>query len=408
MNMNKYIFISELLENNKLNQDQKNRILELASQELAIDSKIEDRIQTIEQVIFKSQQAQGDDSKDRTPASDQDINRKKYFDPYYLYNFLFDYNQDVMLKTTCHDSDEDMTININEYCNSKVYNFSEHLKRIKERFSDLENKHKYAPRSVKALIRGYLTGKDYQGNELENGWSTAGIKMNWSSSDLYDWSEKNTNYPPNLNQDFASSKEIDILPINPQIDSPISYESIQNFTQLVLHFKNLFHLKSGEQSWRSIIDRFNRSEKLTEKIDFNISPDLFQENLEHFTDVDKLLQAYKKIIKLIIKQHKGSDHPKVELRFYEKESIIIFSIHHINTTYNKSLSSTLSRPKGDMYNDLIDKQINQLCNLYLRADFGSGEYALINLWDGNELSHIELNEFKGVEHQLAFPKNKKR
>jgi hypothetical protein len=45
-----------------------------------------------------------------------------------------------------------------------------------------------------------------------------------------------------------------------------------------------------------------------------------------------------------------------------------------------------------------------MCNLYLKADFGLGNYAQINLWDGKELKAQKIKEFKGVEHILEFPR----
>lgn len=345
------------------------------------------------------------DLKTDKPIKTEVSSLPKYIDPYHLYKFLFDYNQNPVLRSTCHDIDSEELKKINEYCNSDSYDFKKHLKKIIETFDEHE-KVLFAPPQVKALIRGYLTGKDYQGNQLKRGWSSVGIKTNWSSDKLTNWVAKNPNIPPNLNEDIAGDREVELLVMEPQINSPITNDPIQSFTQLVLHFKNLFHLKSGSQSLRAILDRVNSIRKWNEKVEIEITDQEFPNNLEHFTDVDKLIQAYNKLLQLIIEQHQGDKKPKVKLRLYEKKQRVYLSVHHLNGQYNKTVQNCIDRPHGRDYKNLISSQINGLCNLYLEADFGSQEFAAINLWDGKKLEAHKLNSFIGVEHILEFPKIK--
>ena len=408
MAKNKYDFIKELLENKKINQNQRERILELASKEISVEGSLEERVQQIEEIIFK-QKKETNSLKVKTPAKgpskSEDISLRKYIDPFHLYKFLFEYNQNPILRSTCHDVDSEELKKINEYCHSDFYDFEKHLKKIIENFGEHE-KEFFAPRQVKALIRGYLTGKDYEGNQLKRGWSSVGIKINWSSDELTNWVTNNPNTPPNLNEDIAGDQEIELFGIEPQINSPITYDSIQSFTQLVLHFKNLFHLKSGSQGLRAILDRVNSIGKWDEKVEIKITNQEFPNNLEHFTDIDKLIQAYNKILQLIIAQHQGDKKPKVKLRFYENNQRVYLSIHHLNGKYNKTVQNCIDRPHGRDYKNLISSQINGLCNLYLKADFGSQEFAAINLWDGKKPEAEKLPNFKGVEHILEFPKIK--
>jgi hypothetical protein len=49
----KYDFIKELLEDKKINQNQRERILELASKEINLEGTLEERVQKIEEIIFK-------------------------------------------------------------------------------------------------------------------------------------------------------------------------------------------------------------------------------------------------------------------------------------------------------------------------------------------------------------------
>jgi hypothetical protein len=239
----------------------------------------------------------------------------QYLQPYYLYNFLFEYNQNPILRTTCHDIDANELKSIMEFCKTETYIFSEHLKSIVTAYEEHEKGYS-APFRTKALIRAYLTGKGYKGEDAF--WTTKNIKTNWSSIDLSMWANENSNIPPNSSNNLLREKKVKSFKIEPQIKSPITEKVIQTFTQLVLHFKNLFHLKSGPQSLKEIIQRINIEKGWYNQVDFEIDNHEFSDNLEHFVDVEKLIQAYDIIIKLVIEQHKAKGKPKVKLKYYEE------------------------------------------------------------------------------------------
>lgn len=419
MAKNKYDFIKELLEDKRIKQNQRERILELASKEISSEGTLEERVQKIEELLFKNEgelkfanesafhgKIQGLLTEEEVQTVENIINQKveendlpKYLNPVYLYNFLFQYNQNKILRTTCHDIDSDELESILEFCKTEKYDFKKHLKSIQDAYAKHEKLHK-APHQVKALIREYLTGKDYYDN-ISEGWSN-NIKINWSSEELSNWVNINIETPPNLNEEIAGAKEIELLEFT-QINNAITAIPIQNFTQLVLHFKNLFHIKSGPQSLREIIERVNSEKRWGENVDIEFD-EKFVNNLEHFTDVDKLVQAYNKLVKLVIEKHQLKDKPKVKLKYYQEDQKVIFSIHHLNGVYNKTIENTVERKSGQTYNSLIKKQINGLCNLYLKADFGGLQYAEINLWNGVDRKSNRIPAFKGVEHIMEFPK----
>src|SRR5690606_17308069 len=424
MAKNKYDFIKELLEDKRIKQNQRERILELVSKEISLEGTLEERVQKIEEILF-NKQAESMVSHDEGGLTwhnievlfDQETenvetaikltfkenNLPKYLNPSHLYNFLFQYNQNKILRTTCHDIDSNGLESILEFCQTETYDFKEHLKTIQDAYTNHERTHN-APYQVKALIRGYLTGKDFQGNPIR-GWSSKNIKINWNSDKLLKWADLNIETPPNLNEEIAGTKEIELLEFN-QIDTAITANSVQNFTQLVLHFKNLFHIKSGQQSLIEIIKRVNSEKSWHEKVNFEFDEQLFINNLEHFTDVEKLIQAYNKIIGLIIEQHALSEKPKVKLKYYQENQKVIISIHHLNGVYNKTIENTIER-LGQTYTSLIKNQINGLCNLHLKADFGNQKFAEINLWNGKDRGSQPILTFQGVEHIMEFPKIEK-
>jgi hypothetical protein len=328
----------------------------------------------------------------------------KYYYPSSLYKFLFNYNQNRILKSTCHDIGSQELISIQNYCETEVYDFNKHLEKIKEAYDSHEKKH-FAPSYLKTRFRVYLTGKNYYGKP-SHGWSEDSIKVNWSSSALRIWSKENPGVPPNLNEALIEHLENTGFENFESFTSNISGVPVQSFTELVYHFKNSFHIR-GDNSLRDIIERINVSNNWNERIEFIIKNDLFPMNIEHFTDVDKLIQAYKSVIELIIEvtSKYNLEKPKVKLTAKVNLDEFQLSIHHLNSLYKKAISNTLERT-GQQYRNLIENQINGLCNLILKAEFESGQKAVINIWNGKERSALSISDdnFTGVEHIFQFPK----
>lgn len=415
----KYDFIKELIGNKRISAVQRERIIELAAKEIGSDGSLEERVSEIEKVVYKDKyqikptilnkaEIEIDGlifMKDKKPTKEKIESSKEpqYRSPSSLYKFLFEYNQNQVLKSTCHDIDSDGLDIINDYCKTSEYSFAEHRKAILREYYKLEKKYKEDTNyQARALIRGYLTGKNAYKKEL-TGWSSDNIEVNWSHPDLISWSKTNPGRPPNPNEGLIEQTESLGFEFK-RIESKVSGNAFQTFTELVLHFKNLFHIRS-DNSLRAILEKKNLDENWNTKVEFEIDDSSFPTNIEHFTDVDKLVQAYKTLIKLIIKNHpkKTNEKPKVKLSFMEKdESKLALSIYHLNGVYGKTVENAIERI-GQDYFKLYSKQIYGLCNLYLKADFGQ-EYAAINLWNGDKRKREQLDTFKGVEHILEFPK----
>jgi hypothetical protein len=439
MAKDKYDFIQEVLKNHTLSLSQREQILMLTSIEIKRDKKLgnilEERIKKLEEAVgligtedvqeelqllseFHDVSALSTGGK---AISEESVNVKddnvptnalpEYIDPGNLYKYLFNYNQNPILKSTCHDIDTDELENIKSYCETEVYDYEKHLEKILEAFK--EHNKLFAPRHIKPLIRGYLTGKDYYGNTLK-GWSTDNIKISWSHPNLLEWANKNK-IPPNSSLNLLKENKIEGFNFDGDFSgygfkSKIFDKRVQTFRELILHFKSLFHIRTGN-SLRSILININRSKEYDKKINFELDEEIFPSNIELFTDVDTLVQAYSKLIELIIDQHdveqlQKDSKPNVVLKFYENKKSVCLSIHHINNKYNKTINDTTERI-GQAYTNLINLQINGLCNLYLRANFGLEGVAFIPLWSQLPVS-AHKNEVEessiGVEHILEFCK----
>jgi hypothetical protein len=427
MAKDKYDFIHELLNNDKLNAAQRERILLLTSIEIKKDKAqgniLEERVKRLEEKIGLNQELEINKTTNpepnlihetnNTPLLDEiskanhetlEISLPKYIKPSWLYTYLLKYNQNRILRSTCHEIDADTIVDILDYCESDKYDFKKHLEKISYAFEEHDKNNFCAP-ATKALFRGYITGKNYQKKELINGWSSDKIKINWSHSGLLDWSTKN-NIPPNSTLEILKKNKNQGFVFD-GFNSYLLGKKIQTFRELVLHFKSLFHIRF-DNSLNSILVKIHKQEVWSRKIEFEIIDEDFPLNIELFTDVDKLIQAYNRIVKLIIEQHRGDSNPKVKLSFFENVNSIYLSIHHLNNTYNKSLENTIER-LGQTYTNLIKNQLNGMCNFYVRADFGQDGKAKINLWNGEDRCAKKdgLEDFIGVEHILEFCKSDK-
>ena len=113
MARNKYDFIKELLEDKRIKQNQRERILELASREISLEGTLEERVQKIEEILFNKQaesmvphdeggltwhnievlfDQETESVETAINPTFKEINLPKYLNPSHLYNFLFQYN----------------------------------------------------------------------------------------------------------------------------------------------------------------------------------------------------------------------------------------------------------------------------------------------------------------------------
>jgi hypothetical protein len=316
--------------------------------------------------------------------------QSNYMSPRGLKNFLIEFNQNEILKYTCHLIDGDALIKINSLTKTVDYDFQKHLKIINKEFFKLTIKYK---EKINKNIHGLIG--EYLNNYTKKGWSSNQIKITWSSPELLAWSRDNPGKCPNPDPTLFST------PFNFQ---PFKISNgqirLQRFDDLVLHFKFLFHVRR-DNSLKASIDSINNYNFSNITI---IDSTSIRENIEFFTDIDKVKQSYKRIIEMCNEFHKSlnrSEKPNFKLSLVEDDDTIIFSIHHINSVFGKTPTSTIRRP-GEKTTKLIDNQINGVCDLILKADFGNNDYAEINLWNGQEKKIKKIDTFVGVQFDLIF------
>ncbi len=398
--MDKNKFIKNILDyslKKEVDSKTKDRLISLVSKEVDKSDITKEILKRIEKLETSTNEKTKENVKSNTNS------KTKYINPSNLYKFLLAYNQDPILKYTCHEIDDEEIIDeINRVCETSDYNFTKHQVVIEQRFDEL-SKSCFVNPNIKNLILVYLKGKSYSGKY--DRWSSEKIAINWKSRDLIEWCKTNPGFVPNPGVNLINKMKNKGFRFKKGINSNLTGQRISSFSGLVIHFKHLFHIR-GDNSLKKIINNINQIENWNDKINFEITEVDFWDNLELFTDVDKFILAYKTIIGLIIEivDKTSKEKPFVKLSFKEEKSNIIFSIHHKNSVYQKTINDTLSKREGETYTRLIEKQINGVCDLYLKADFGNNKYAEINIWNGKDKNLTKLENVKGVEHILKFTK----
>jgi hypothetical protein len=421
MSKAKIDFISELLANKKLDSPMKQKLFELAAKEFQSiglpNNEIIKRLEEIEKKLgITADKNNIENLVPAKPTAVHPIPTKKnelpnYIDPKHLYVFLKDYNADPILKTTCHEIDTNELLNIINFCKIEEYDFIKHKEKVQERFLEMVNNKKYfIDYKIKNLIYVYTTGKTY--NQETKGWTDDDININWNSESLEKWSQANKNKIPHPDSGLCYSQGGVEYEIRPSINTCVlGQKKLRSFSDLILHFKYLFHLRS-DNSLLKIIERINiESEFWKNKVQFEIDNAQFPENLEFFTNVEKLVQAYKILINLIldVTDKNQLETPIVKLSLVKLFDGMEFCIHHKNSVFKKSTQDTINR-EGQTMTNLIKNQINGLCDFYIKADFGNNQYGHLNIWDkGRKSGKVKsknnpLDFFEGVEYILKFRK----
>lgn len=391
---NKITFITELLNSKKIEASQKERLFMLTANELKKSNETDEKI-LAEIDSIKKQLANFDERKEVNLENENrqldNLLDNNYMSPKDLKDFLIEYNQNDILKYTCHLIDGDALIKINSLTKTEEYDFKKHLKIINKEFFNLVSKYK---EKINKNIHGLIG--EYLNNYSKNGWSSDKIKITWSSLELLEWAKLNPGKCPNPDPTLNS------IPFNFKPFKINNQQTrVQNFNDIVLHFKSLFHIRR-DNSLKSAIELVNNN-YFSEIDDIDCSG--IRENIEFFTDIDKVKQAYKKIIEMC-NEFQNKINPAVRpffsLSLKEDNDTIVFSIHHKNSIFGKTSKNTISR-EGEKITKLMNL-INGVCDLSLKADFGNEDYAEINLWNGLKKEINKLESFEGVQFDLIFYK----
>lgn len=388
-------FISTLLSNKKMTNAQKEKLASLMIRDLGLNQKVQEH-----------------------ESSDYEwfpIPNIEYRSPKDIVDFLIEYNQDPILKYTCHPIDDTNVINeIIEKSGNDTYSLESHHKLISESFFRLRKKYhddpgKFLDHKVIMLMQVYINGVTLK--QKETPWSSLKIHYNWHSPELWEWSKNNPGIVANPGDEIAELNCNEGYRLPNPIISNLTGKKLRTFGDIVLYYKSLFHIKRDDglkEKIQYVYENGYQSEddKAKPWLDrIKLTYGEFDDNIELFTSVDKLLQAFVAILKICvnIQKHESINIPHIEVSFYRESQTnrVCFSVHHLNTEYRKTVYDARKRI-GDQQTNLIKNQINGLCDLFIQANFGNGQYAELNLWDGNPREITKISEVQGVKYIMKY------
>lgn len=350
-------------------------------------------------------------SEDKGKKHRTGINEKtRYTPPQNIQLFLREFNQDDVLKYTCHQIDTDEVIeNICKECSTEKYDFAKHVELIQNHFELLGQKFKneniFLDSKMYALISTYLTGSSGKNDKREKkNWSSNGIEVNWNCPHIHEWANNHPHIIPSPGKNIAKKQKSNGYTLSAAFKSNITGTRVKSFSDLVIFFKSQFHIRK-DNSLRKILEKVNDKWK-SEDVQISFVENDFNDNVELFTDIDKLTQAYQRIIEICIENRRDENEPiKVNLSFFDdaESNSTFLCIHHLNTVYKKTSKNSIERI-GTAHSNLISKQINGLCDLFIEAKFGDDICGKLNIWDSdNELKFQTIeDDIIGVKYILRF------
>ncbi len=390
MSKSKIDFLADILSHKKMSPSLKERFFILATDEIKkinhSDSELSERVRKIEDELYKTRKkinSPKSDSKEVVP-----IELPKYIDPRNTARFLNTFNQNPILKSTSHLIDSSLLQSINEILSIPNYNFDFHIQAIQREYYKLSNNYKNVNKGLKGKIGEFLN------SYTKSGWSDDKITISWSSNEIKKWCDQNSQKCPNPDG-------LDHLPCEISRITLKSGEFLNNFNDVVLHFKKQIEFRLNNSLFDTV-KRLNRD--YSDRIDFNINA--VRPNIIFYSDVEKVKQAYIKIIDMCLENSKiTGDRPNIILSLKEEqnelnETTIIFSILHRNSVFGKTARALLDR-YGEKTTSIIKNQINGLCEWKLKADFGNKEFADLSLWPKKD-NFKSLEKFDGVQFELIF------
>lgn len=389
-------FIEKLYNSPSATSQDKERIVKLLLSEREKGFVTEEKVRE----LIKKEMLHSDNNFLYKPRKKDALEDIPYRPPYYLSDFLEEYNKDYpVLKYTCHTIDsEDIINDICNKCNTDNYDFEKHRQLIIEHYNDLVSKYDFIDNKVKSMIYGYLTGENTNGKKVK--WASA-FEDSWGSDNIRRWALENPGKVPNPGPNVQFEQRYEACPLSMKYASPLTGDPIIGFDELVLCFKSLFHIKK-DNNLEDILS-FVEKKIMKRYNDVKFVRTDFHTELELFTNVQALQRAYEKIVNICMECGRGK---QIETTFFENNNgNKCITITDVGSVFGKSVSDIVNRP-GDRILDMINGQINGMCDLYLISDFPDGQSYEINLWDKTKKRiPIKIERVNGVKYLLEFKKS---
>jgi hypothetical protein len=365
---NKYSFIVEILNSKTITPSQKERILKLAANELKDENlkevEILNRIEEIEKIMKQE---------NLTPNKLEKSIKSKQHRPKETYNLLNRFS-----------TSEGGIKNLTHSFNQDYIDYEKFISQCKIEFYQGINDFPDVPDKLFDRIREFAFSENPEWF-IRKGNEKIIINKGWSEPEFVKWYKKNKKHPA---IDASYNKEM-IIPFK---------ETIQvrpDFGNLPILINELKVLVFGENSF----------------IDLSVNKTI--DSASFYTDVDSVGQVFFNIFNTIMSFATINFCNKIEIDFYEENSMKYLSICHID-----SLSPKNAKDKDFISGDIntIKTNLWGLCNYDIVAKFPDGCYRKVILSDNyNDLEKNKIDgktigknypvaetEVKGFTHLLKF------
>lgn len=276
--------------------------------------------------------------------------------------FLRSLNSNTYTKFLTHEIDSDDIEEIKVLFGGE-YVFKSHIEKIKEVFDVLSNseskyKNNYPnlspfkiSRNLYSKIKNYIYGEKFWG-ENKN-------VINWSLPELLEWSKNNPHKAP------SPGKDLDY-------DGFIYKGTL--FNNIVLAFKHEINIRSTN-SFTAVFNTiiFDPKYDFRNKIIFDFDID---DSIDLFTDVEKLKQAIRLVLNLIIDKNSLDKKPKVEIKFYATHEKVYLKIKNCESYINSNINTFRY---GKQTKNLM-KLCNGICEIELKALFKNNKVYKGPIW----------------------------
>ncbi|WP_343305169.1 hypothetical protein AAHN97_26910 [Chitinophaga niabensis] len=397
-------FLSDFLNKGTLNPENRKRFIKLIEIEIKkgveINADLLGRIDALQSEIgtVEDHNTQHTNEKKSDLVTAEAVKNEKrslpqYKNPKNLARFLTSLNSNTILKSTTHSIDADLYDELLYRMGIPSYDYETHFKYIKKEYDELLQQYRTAlpPAIVAKLNEFYFF-------EKKTGWSEAHIRIGWFSEEIKTWCRNHPGCCPNPGNDmeylspnlFRRERDVDNNVLN-------NFQDIIDSLKMQIECRDKSYLENA--LWKLNFDKFRQ---------LNITLDGITKCLQFYTDVEKLKQAYKNIIHMCIEEHNKKNGSLKDLQIevsLKKEKrttddVVILSILHKGSVFGKDITPPFRY--GKSLTNLIQNQLNGMCNLELQTVLPDGRSVIFDLWPkGNSI--IPLHEsMNGVQFNLIF------
>jgi hypothetical protein len=421
MSKTKYDFIKELLEDKKINQNHRERILELASREIRLEGALEERVQKIEEIIFKKENEE---------------NNSELFEPYELSNeevssFKENQKAEIFYKHSINEKNHNprkvvewlklftlhnssLKYSTHFWDESGLFSeFDDFVKRLDEelvkyKIYELQkyNSNLYWNKLYPFLFQKELTSIEKEGKR-KYGWGQHKIGIGWQYPEqIKFWCAEHFDHKVNERYlPFSMELPIDLRPTK-----PISGKTIVSFEDVVNLFKKEIEFRDNDLYFgvKALV------KKELPDYDINLTELENLKGCSFYTNTEYVIKAINRIF-WMIKSRSESNRVQITCNFKKDTHEYDFQIIHLNSFSDKELNHPkllLIENSGDLY--ILRRTLQSLCDFSITSRFKDKNNNLINanieyLYNGVQQNNWEpkiekiTESIDGFRFNMKFP-----